>query len=146
MPSSLTPIRRLALLAPLASLAFCACLTSSPAGVTNAPSAPLSPAIQDPVVFDLDAPPRMIETAFDVEGASLNAVVYEPQGAGPHPALVLLHGFPGFERNLDLAQAARRAGWTVVFFHYRGSWGSGCLLYTSPSPRDATLSRMPSSA
>ena len=24
--------------------------------------------------------------------------------------------------------------------------GSSCLLYTSPSPRDATLSRMPSSA
>ena len=26
------------------------------------------------------------------------------------------------------------------------SWCRGCLLYTSPSPRDATLSRMPSSA
>ena len=28
------------------------------------------------------------------------------------------------------------------------TWGTGdgCLLYTSPSPRDATLSRMPSSA
>ena len=25
-------------------------------------------------------------------------------------------------------------------------WDCGCLLYTSPSPRDATLSRMPSSA
>ena len=25
-------------------------------------------------------------------------------------------------------------------------WEQGCLLYTSPSPRDATLSRMPSSA
>ena len=25
-------------------------------------------------------------------------------------------------------------------------WFKGCLLYTSPSPRDATLSRMPSSA
>ena len=25
-------------------------------------------------------------------------------------------------------------------------WGTACLLYTSPSPRDATLSRMPSSA
>ena len=25
-------------------------------------------------------------------------------------------------------------------------WSNGCLLYTSPSPRDATLSRMPSSA
>lgn len=87
--------------------------------------APLSPAIQDPPIFDLDAPPRMVETTFDVAGARLNAVIYEAQGAGPHPALVLLHGFPGFERNLDLAQAARRAGWTVVFFHYRGSWGSG---------------------
>ena len=27
-----------------------------------------------------------------------------------------------------------------------GSLSSACLLYTSPSPRDATLSRMPSSA
>ena len=27
-----------------------------------------------------------------------------------------------------------------------GSLPGGCLLYTSPSPRDATLSRMPSSA
>ena len=25
-------------------------------------------------------------------------------------------------------------------------WNKNCLLYTSPSPRDATLSRMPSSA
>ena len=31
-----------------------------------------------------------------------------------------------------------------VFSVLEGSWG--CLLYTSPSPRDATLSRMPSSA
>ena len=37
---------------------------------------------------------------------------------------ILLHGFPGNERNLDLAQALRRAGWNAVFFHYRGSWGS----------------------
>ena len=28
----------------------------------------------------------------------------------------------------------------------RARSGCGCLLYTSPSPRDATLSRMPSSA
>ena len=27
-----------------------------------------------------------------------------------------------------------------------GAWSPYCLLYTSPSPRDATLSRMPSSA
>ena len=30
-------------------------------------------------------------------------------GAGPHPTMLLLHGLPGNERNLDLAQAARRA-------------------------------------
>ena len=29
---------------------------------------------------------------------------------------------------------------------YAGLMHNGCLLYTSPSPRDATLSRMPSSA
>ena len=34
--------------------------------------------------------------------------------------------------------------WLVVG-HFNGD-GNNCLLYTSPSPRDATLSRMPSSA
>ena len=29
---------------------------------------------------------------------------------------------------------------------FGGAFLLGCLLYTSPSPRDATLSRMPSSA
>jgi uncharacterized protein len=57
-------------------------------------------------------------------GALLNALVYVAEGAGPHPAVVLLHGFPGNERNLDLAQEMRRAGWDVLYFNYRGSWGS----------------------
>jgi acetyl esterase/lipase len=57
-------------------------------------------------------------------GQSMNAMVYVPAGKGPHPVVVLLHGFPGNEQNLDLAQAMRRAGWAVVTFHYRGSWGS----------------------
>ena len=35
----------------------------------------------------------------------------------------------------------RQAGWVVLL-----ASTMGCLLYTSPSPRDATLSRMPSSA
>ena len=45
-------------------------------------------------------------------------------GPGTHPLVVLLHGFPGNERNLDLAQDIRRAGWDVLYFDYRGSWGS----------------------
>jgi pimeloyl-ACP methyl ester carboxylesterase len=57
-------------------------------------------------------------------GAMLNALAYVAEGAGPHPLVLLLHGFPGNEKNLDLAQAIRRDGWDVVYFDYRGSWGS----------------------
>lgn len=57
-------------------------------------------------------------------GESLNAMAYVAAGAGPHPAVILLHGFPGNERNLDLAQDMRRAGWDVLYFNYRGSWGT----------------------
>jgi len=57
-------------------------------------------------------------------GSLLNAFAYVAGGAGPHPAVILLHGFPGNERNLDLAQDIRRAGWDVLYFDYRGSWGS----------------------
>jgi pimeloyl-ACP methyl ester carboxylesterase len=57
-------------------------------------------------------------------GALMNALVYVAAGSGPHPAVILLHGFPGNERNLDLAQDMRRAGWDVLYFNYRGSWGT----------------------
>ncbi len=57
-------------------------------------------------------------------GSALNALVYIAAGAGPHPAVILLHGFPGNEKNLDLAQDIRRAGWDVLYFNYRGSWGT----------------------
>ncbi|MEO8998877.1 MAG: alpha/beta fold hydrolase, partial [Rhodanobacter sp.] len=57
-------------------------------------------------------------------GALMNALVYIAAGPGPHPAVILLHGFPGNERNLDLAQDMRRAGWDVLYFNYRGSWGT----------------------
>ncbi|KQZ71547.1 hypothetical protein ASE06_19240 [Sphingopyxis sp. Root214] len=55
---------------------------------------------------------------------AINSVVYVAAGAGPHPTVVLCHGLPGNEKSLDLAQAMRRAGWTVITFNYRGSWGS----------------------
>ena len=43
---------------------------------------------------------------------------------GAKPTLLLLHGFPGNERNFDIAHAIRRLGWNVMIFHYRGTWGS----------------------
>jgi pimeloyl-ACP methyl ester carboxylesterase len=54
----------------------------------------------------------------------MNALFYLAGGPGPHPTIVLLHGFPGNEQNLDLAQSIRRAGWNVLTLHYRGAWGS----------------------
>jgi pimeloyl-ACP methyl ester carboxylesterase len=68
---------------------------------------------------------RMVPLAIESGGDVMNGLVYVPPGSGPHPAVLMLHGLPGFERNFDLAQAYRRAGWAVMCFHYRGAWGSG---------------------
>ncbi len=88
------------------------------------PAASLSPAIWADPAPDTAHPAAMVATRIESHGALMNAVVYAPSGPGPHPALLLLHGFPGNEQNLDLAQAARRQGWVVLTLHYRGSWGS----------------------
>ena len=55
-------------------------------------------------------------------GVTINGVLYSPPGGGRHPTVVVCHGLPGNEKNLDLAQAIRRAGWNAVTFNYRGSW------------------------
>jgi pimeloyl-ACP methyl ester carboxylesterase len=77
----------------------------------------------DPAV-DKANPPAMQSFQIPSYGVGLNALMYIAAGAGPHPVVVLLHGFPGNEKNLDLAQAIRRAGWDVLYFDYRGSWGT----------------------
>ena len=77
----------------------------------------------DPVP-DKANPAAMQSVQIPSHGALLNGLVYIASGAGPHPTVILLHGFPGNERNLDLAQAIRRDGWNVLYFNYRGSWGS----------------------
>ncbi|MFI6325007.1 alpha/beta hydrolase family protein [Nonomuraea sp. NPDC050556] len=61
----------------------------------------------------------------DSGGELLLGVLYLPSGPGPHPVVVLMHGFPGNEANADLAQALRTAGYACLLFHYRGSWGVG---------------------
>jgi pimeloyl-ACP methyl ester carboxylesterase len=72
-------------------------------------------------------------------GAQMNAVFYLAGGAGAHPTVLLLHGSPGNEQNLDLAQAIRRSGWNVLTFHYRGSWGSQGTYSIANSLEDARL-------
>jgi len=77
----------------------------------------------DPVV-DSNAPPAISELTIPSGDDRMAGLIYVANGPGPHPTVVLLHGFPGNEKNLDLAQAIRRSGFNVVFFHYRGAWGS----------------------
>jgi len=79
--------------------------------------------IADPPA-DKAHPARMEVPDVPSHGVGLYAVFYLAAGDGPHPTLLLMHGFPGNEQNMDLAQAVRRAGWNVLVPHYRGSWGS----------------------
>ena len=83
------------------------------------PSSVISDPAPDPAY-----PPHSAQVLIPSHGMGMNALFYLAGGAGPHPTVVLLHGFPGNEQNLDLAQAIRRAGWNVLTFHYRGAWGS----------------------
>jgi pimeloyl-ACP methyl ester carboxylesterase len=73
---------------------------------------------------DAAHPAAMAVLHIPSHGVLINGLVYQPSGEGPHPTLVICHGLPGNEKNLDLAQAVRRAGWNAVTFNYRGSWGS----------------------
>jgi pimeloyl-ACP methyl ester carboxylesterase len=74
---------------------------------------------------DAAHPPGMSEIGIPVSGVRMNGIIYLAAGAGEHPVVVFLHGYPGNEKNLDLAQAVRRAGYHAVYFDYRGTWGTG---------------------
>ena len=86
---------------------------------------------------DKAAPAAMEAFQLPSHGSMLNALFYEAAGAGPHGTVVMLHGFPGNEKNLDLAQAIRRDGWNVLYFDYRGSWGSPGTFSFAHSIEDA---------
>jgi pimeloyl-ACP methyl ester carboxylesterase len=97
-------------------------LIAGPAFAAAATDVP--PAIFTDPPKDHAHPAAMTVLHIPSHGVLINGLVYSPAGAGPHPTLVICHGLPGNEKNLDLAQAVRRAGWNAVTFNYRGSWGS----------------------
>lgn len=78
--------------------------------------------VADPPV-DKQNPPSLSILTIPSHGIDMDAFFYLAAGAGPHGTVVLLHGLPGYEMNGDLAQSIRRAGWNVLLFHYRGTWG-----------------------
>jgi len=61
---------------------------------------------------------------FASHGCKLLGGFYRAAGETPRPTVILLHGIPGVEKNLDVAYALREAGFNVLYFHYRGCWGS----------------------
>lgn len=67
----------------------------------------------------------------------LFSILYTAGGPGPHPVVLLLHGIPGNEQNLDLAQELRRNGFHVLTFHYSGCFGSDGNYSLSHNVEDA---------
>jgi pimeloyl-ACP methyl ester carboxylesterase len=119
--------RLICLLVPLVTASGCHARGSGIEAAAGRASVPYDPVTMDPPTVDSSHPPRLAEIAFRSAGERLNGLLYVAAGAGPHPVVLLLHGNPGYERNLDVAQAIRRAGYTVLYFDYRGNWGSGGL-------------------
>jgi uncharacterized protein len=87
-------------------------------------SAQQIPAITEDPPRDKEFPASTEAPDIPSHGARLNAMFYLASGRGPNPVVLLMHGFPGNEQNMDLAYAIRRDGWSVLVPHYRGSWGS----------------------
>jgi dipeptidyl aminopeptidase/acylaminoacyl peptidase len=75
---------------------------------------------------------------FDSDGHRLLGVLYLARGEEPKPTVLLLHGCPGLEKNLDLAVRLRDQGWKSLLFHYRGCWGSAGRYDLRTVPRDVT--------
>jgi pimeloyl-ACP methyl ester carboxylesterase len=101
-------------------LLFAAMLLAS----ASAHAAPVPRAVIADPQRDARYPTHNQQLLIPSHGVGMNALLLAASGKGPHPTVILMHGLPGNERNLDLAQAIRRAGWDVLTFTYRGAWGS----------------------
>jgi uncharacterized protein len=106
------------------------------AGATLCAQSEHSPIDTDPIE-DRSHPAHSVEMSVPSHGETLFGIFYAAAGVGNHPTVVLLHGFPGYEQNLDLAQTIRRAGWNVLALHYRGSWGVGGAFSLAHTMEDA---------
>lgn len=107
------------------------------AGTAQAQATGIPPAIYTDPPRDEAHPARMEVLHIPSGAVAINGVAYLAGGPGTHPTVVICHGLPGNEKNLDLAQAVRRAGWNAITFNYRGSWGSPGSYRFVQNPEDA---------
>ena len=78
---------------------------------------------------------------FEVNGAKMH---YIDEGIGE--ILLFVHGTPSWSFEFRNAIKILSKNFRCIAADHIGFGLSDCLLYTSPSPRDRTRSRMPSSA
>jgi acetyl esterase/lipase len=119
----------------LCSVAFVASAIHAQENPQQAPTAVVSDPPPDPAY-----PATMAWPDIPSHGAKTYSVLYIASGTGLHPTALMLHGFPGNEKNLDLAYSIRRAGWNVLVPFYRGAWGSGGTFSFTHSLEDAQAS------
>lgn len=81
------------------------------------------PVAMDPVVGEGAGPGRLEHLS--IGDAPLLGALLLPGGEAPCPAVILCHGFPGHDDNMDIAHMLTRGGIASAVFHYSGSWGSG---------------------
>ena len=98
-----------------------------------------------------DKLPEQRTVNLTVDGYDRSFIVYLPLGynnAGKMPLVFVIHGGSGTPEGMirlaDFRSIADKE--KVVLVYPAGYQRNCCLLYTSPSPRDLSTSRMPSSA
>ena len=92
--------------------------------------------VEDPA--DSEPRPEMVEVMVPLSGVASTATFYSAAGTGPHPTVIFLHAVPGFEKNFDLLQALRRIGYHILYFDYRGNWGTGGTFTFAGAIQDAS--------
>lgn len=102
-----------------AAMAFFLCTVRAHAQIPDLP-----PALYRDAQVDAQYPATSRGIQFQSHGSTVNGTLFQPGGKGVHPTVILFHGLPGNEQNLDLLRAVQRSGWTAITFHYRGAWGS----------------------
>ena len=88
----------------------------------------------------------IIEAVFNLSGFD---VLIVDDGSPDGTADIVKDMQPRYDGRLNLLERQGKLGLGTAYiagFKFGLEHGYDCLLYTSPSPRDATLSRMPSSA